>query len=318
MLIPIITLGVVLMILERLWPDRPLPSSAHWWKRVLVINLFQLGIVVLGMHTWDLWFASVGPRAFGDWPAPLAGLVAYLSITFVFYWWHRWRHTIRPLWLVLHQVHHSPQRIETITSFYKHPLEILTNACIMGSLHFMLLGVEVEAAAWSLIYASIGEYLYHMNISTPHWWGYFFQRPEMHRIHHMRGHHRQNFSDLPLWDMLFGTYHNPRRSEAHCGFADDGEVKLASLLALRTSRGLDDREGGIAVFARAGGLDGMFWPRLGRRVLGLSGSFDRGFSPALGFHGKKGGRDLCPRFQFGVGRRKGHHPASCCSTGSLR
>ena len=29
------------------------------------------------------------------------------------------------LWLAFHQVHHSPSRIETITSFYKHPTEIV-------------------------------------------------------------------------------------------------------------------------------------------------------------------------------------------------
>ena len=51
-------------------------------------------------------------------------IVGYLVITFVYYWWHRARHEVPILWRCFHQVHHSPQRIEIITSFYKHPVEI--------------------------------------------------------------------------------------------------------------------------------------------------------------------------------------------------
>jgi sterol desaturase/sphingolipid hydroxylase (fatty acid hydroxylase superfamily) len=53
-------------------------------------------------------------------------ILGYFVITFVYYWWHRWRHEVPFLWRWLHQVHHSPARIEIITSFYKHPLEMLS------------------------------------------------------------------------------------------------------------------------------------------------------------------------------------------------
>lgn len=43
-------------------------------------------------------------------------VVGYLAITFVYYWWHRWRNEIGFLWRFVHQVHHPPQRIEIITS----------------------------------------------------------------------------------------------------------------------------------------------------------------------------------------------------------
>jgi hypothetical protein len=45
--------------------------------------------------------------------------MAYFVATFVFYWWHRWRHESAVLWRGFHQIHHSPQRLEVITSFYK-------------------------------------------------------------------------------------------------------------------------------------------------------------------------------------------------------
>jgi sterol desaturase/sphingolipid hydroxylase (fatty acid hydroxylase superfamily) len=42
--------------------------------------------------------------------------------------------------------------------------------------------------------------------------------------------HSFNYSDLPLWDMLFGTFHNPRRFEARCGFGEN-EHRLGTMLA---------------------------------------------------------------------------------------
>jgi len=130
-------------------------------------------------------------------------------------------------------LHHSPQRIETITSFYKHPAEIMCNSILMGSINFLLLGLSVESAAYCILFSSIGEYVYHMNIKTPHWMGYFFQRPEMHRIHHQRSKHYNNFSDLPIWDMLFGTYENPKVSEDACGFTPEREDKLVEMLKFK-------------------------------------------------------------------------------------
>jgi hypothetical protein len=32
---------------------------------------------------------------------------------------------MKGFWLIFHQLHHSPSRIEAVTSFYKHPIEIL-------------------------------------------------------------------------------------------------------------------------------------------------------------------------------------------------
>ncbi|NJS16279.1 MAG: sterol desaturase family protein, partial [Nostocaceae cyanobacterium CSU_2_110] len=51
--------------------------------------------------------------------SPLAGafdaaLRSYLTITLVYYLWHRARHEVDFLWRWFHQVHHSPQRIELI------------------------------------------------------------------------------------------------------------------------------------------------------------------------------------------------------------
>ena len=234
MLTTIIILGLILIILERIFPDRILPLVKGWWSRVIVINLMQFGIVILGMVTWDVWFKRHQPYVTEGYPDFILGFMAYLVITFVFYWWHRVRHDSYVLWLLFHQLHHSASRLETITSFYKHPLEIMLNSLLIGSISYLLLGLNVEAVAWTILYSSLGEYFYHMNIRTPHWIGYIFQRPEMHKIHHKEGVHYNNFSDLPLWDMVFGTYENPKkREEGACGFCDMKEREFIKMLGFK-------------------------------------------------------------------------------------
>lgn len=234
LLMIIVGIGLVLILLERIFPDRVLPKVKGWWSRVIVVNLLQFGIVLLGMATWDVWFQTHQWHRLEVLPNYLLGFIAYFCVTFVFYWWHRVRHDSYVLWVWFHQLHHSASRLETITSFYKHPLEIVVNSLLMGSIAYLLLGLNVEAVAWMVLYSSVGEYVYHMNIKTPYWLGYFFQRPEMHKIHHKMGMHYNNFSDLPFWDMLFGTYENPKRQhEDACGFAHEKETQFVKILAFK-------------------------------------------------------------------------------------
>src|SRR3989442_1362182 len=61
--------------------------------------------------------------------------------------------------------------------------------------------------------------------------GFIFQRPESHCVHHQEGVHWYNFADLPLWDMLFGTFRNPRQWQARCGFGPEREHRLFDMLA---------------------------------------------------------------------------------------
>ncbi len=234
MTVYIIGIGIFLIVLEGIIPDQKLPEVKGWWLRVIILNLLQLGVLFLGKVTWDNWFEGTSVFHISSFcNEPLAGFIGYFVITFFYYWWHRWRHTVNFLWLTMHQVHHSPQRIETITSFYKHPLEIICNSILIGSINFLILGLTIDAAAWALLFASLGEYFYHMNIKTPHWLGYIFQRPEMHRIHHEHNKHYSNFSDFPIWDMLFGTFKNPKVMDHKCGFKPERERKLLDMLLFK-------------------------------------------------------------------------------------
>jgi sterol desaturase/sphingolipid hydroxylase (fatty acid hydroxylase superfamily) len=225
---------VFCFLLERARPGWRLPAVRGWWWRVLAINGAQLAIVVVAGFTWERWAARASLLHLSEHVGPaLGGLIAYFIATFVFYWWHRARHESDVLWRFFHQIHHSPQRLEVITSFYKHPIEMAVNSLIGSALVYALLGLTPEAGAVYTLCTALGEFFYHTNVTTPRWVGFFFQRPEMHRIHHEHGRHRNNYGDITWWDMLFGTYENPARFAKTCGFDDAREQRLGDMLRWR-------------------------------------------------------------------------------------
>jgi sterol desaturase/sphingolipid hydroxylase (fatty acid hydroxylase superfamily) len=218
---------------ERLARGRAWPRVPGWWARALLLNAVQAGSVLLAGVAWDGFLLRHRP-----WSADALGVVGgallgYAVITFLYYWWHRWRHEVDGLWRWMHQVHHSPQRIEIITSFYKHPLEILANALLSSAILYCMVGLGPAAATLAVLITGIAEFFYHWNVQTPYWLGFVIQRPESHCVHHQAGLHAYNYADLPLWDMLFGTFRNPRDWQAECGFGPVGEGRLADMLAGR-------------------------------------------------------------------------------------
>ena len=236
MLFVVIGVGAAFMVLERVFPDQKLPHVPGWWLRVVLVNAMQAAVVILAGYTWDHWFDR-GLLALGTWSAPLGAFVVYLFLTFVYYWWHRVRHDWNFLWLVCHQLHHSPSRIEAITSFYKHPVELVVNGILISAVNYALFGLTPEGGAWVTLYTATAEFFYHMNVRTPRWVGFFLQRPEMHRIHHERGRHYSNFSDLPVWDMLFGTYRNPETFPGPCGYVPEREAAFGKMLRFKNVNG---------------------------------------------------------------------------------
>ena len=220
-------------VIERSFPGWILPKVKTWPFRVILVNLAQLGVIQLAGVSWEKWLNQWSLFAIRehDLPSWIQGFIAYFIATFIFYWWHRWRHESSLLWRLFHQIHHSPQRIEVITSFYKHPLEMIVNSIIGSVLVFTLLGLTVEGAAYYTFFTAIGEFFYHTNVKTPRWIGFVFQRPEMHRFHHEYQKHKSNYGDFVWWDMIFGTYKNPKDFKSTCGFDDAKEQRLTDMLA---------------------------------------------------------------------------------------
>ena len=226
----VLAVGLGMVALERCRPGRQFPTVSGWLPRAILLTAIQGLIAVVATATWNRWLRALPLWHFTSHELFADAVIGYVVLTFAYYWWHRARHESAFLWRWLHQVHHSATRIEVLTSFYKHPLEIAANAVLSSFILYVGLGLGAAAAGLAVTLTGLGELFYHWNVRTPRWLGFIFQRPESHCVHHQRGHHTQNFSDLPLWDMLFGTFHNPREGPAECGLGREVERRFPEML----------------------------------------------------------------------------------------
>ncbi|MCH9764585.1 MAG: sterol desaturase family protein, partial [Alphaproteobacteria bacterium] len=108
----VLGVGLTMFIIELLAPGRQWPKVASWWTRAVALNGVQAAMVFIAGVTWDRWLQGVSlwnaEAYFGTNGGAIFG---YLTITFIYYWWHRARHEVPILWRWFHQVHHSPQRL---------------------------------------------------------------------------------------------------------------------------------------------------------------------------------------------------------------
>jgi sterol desaturase/sphingolipid hydroxylase (fatty acid hydroxylase superfamily) len=225
-----VAIALAMLVLERVRPGRRWPTVPTWWARALLINGIQIALVFVAGATWERWLR--GPHLFA---LAAHGHAAQIALGYAvnvvwMYWAHRARHRFDLLWRWMHQLHHSPARIEILTAFYKHPLEITGESIATSVLLYVVLGVSPEAALVITTASGALGLFYHWNVATPPWLGYLVQRPESHCIHHELDVHAYNYSELPLIDILFGTFQNPRRFVGQCGLGAGREQRFAQIL----------------------------------------------------------------------------------------
>jgi sterol desaturase/sphingolipid hydroxylase (fatty acid hydroxylase superfamily) len=160
----------------------------------------------------------------------IVGLLVYEAGVYL---WHRTMHRTTWLWRSFHQLHHSAERLDTYGAFWFSPLDILGWTALASLALTLVVGITPQAATIVLLLTTFLSIFQHANIRTPRWLGYFIQRPESHSRHHARGVHAGNFSDLPLYDLLFGTFHNPREFIAEQGFYHGGSARMLDMLRFR-------------------------------------------------------------------------------------
>lgn len=230
---------LVLLALEALRPARVWPEI-RWW-RVIGGAFFVVmgGIVTVGpLLLPAAWIAE--HRLLDLSGLGIAGgfVVGYLGLTFVFYWFHRAEHAWTPVWRLMHQLHHSPQRVDLSGFAFTHPVEMLATSLIFAVTTTLVLGIDPRAAALVGYVHALASMIQHLNVATPRWLSAFFQRPEAHGLHHERNVHFRNFGDLPMWDMIFGTYANPERFAGEVGFDQPASRRLGAMLAFGDVNGV--------------------------------------------------------------------------------
>lgn len=229
----IIGMYLMLMLWEWKFPARKLPHIG-WWKLkgifFFLLFFFLSSYVpmlidpILSRHT-ILDLSGLHPF-FGA----LIGVLLYELGVYV---WHRSMHRSNFLWRTFHQMHHSAERVDTYGAFFFSPLDMI-GYTFLGSVCFaLLIGLDPKAITAILLTTNFMAIFQHANITTPRWMGFLIQRPESHAYHHAKGIHRCNYSDLPIFDMLFGTFENPQKFSGETGFYDGASHRILDMLFFR-------------------------------------------------------------------------------------
>jgi sterol desaturase/sphingolipid hydroxylase (fatty acid hydroxylase superfamily) len=218
---------------EALAPARALPPVRGWRLRGV---LAFVAYFYLSSYLPLLWSDVLASRQLFDLsglgvvPGALIGVLLYELGVYV---WHRWMHAWRPLWLGFHQMHHSAERIDTFGAFWFSPLDMVGWTALFSLCLTWIVGLSAEATTAVVLATTFLSVFQHANVRTPRWLGYLVQRPESHSHHHARGIHAQNYSDLPIFDLAFGTFANPRDFAPQAGFYDGASDRVGEMLAFR-------------------------------------------------------------------------------------
>ena len=229
----VLALYAALMLVEVLVPGRDLPRIKGWIPRALGSFVVYFYLSTYFPLIWDNYLINyqlLDISHLGTFTGAAIGVIVY---EFLVYVWHRALHSNSFLWRTFHQMHHSAERVDTFGAFYFSPLDML-GFTFLGSLSLVVVvGISAEAATVFLFATMFLGIFQHTSIRTPQWLGYVLQRPESHTIHHGKGLHRYNYSDLPIFDILFGTFRNPRGYEVETGFYDGASSRILEMLAFR-------------------------------------------------------------------------------------
>jgi sterol desaturase/sphingolipid hydroxylase (fatty acid hydroxylase superfamily) len=218
------------ILLDLIVRHRRFTTTRFWRLRATIVTAltFVLSIAVTLFWGYLLDGSSLfNGRRLGIVGGVLVGIVVY---EFIHYWYHRAAHSSHILWRWAHQMHHSAESVDAFGAYYLHPVDTFLFTTWSSLVFFPLLGLSAEAGAIAGTFLVFNAMFQHANIKTPRWLGYLIQRPESHGIHHERGVHRYNYSDLPLWDIVFGTFNNPATFDRQAGFYDGASSRIGEML----------------------------------------------------------------------------------------
>lgn len=229
----IIAMYALLMIVEALFPARPLPEVKYWIPRGIAAFVIYFYLSSYLPLLWAEYLPAqplLDLSGLGIGAGAVAGTLLY---EFGMYVWHRTMHGNDLLWRVFHQMHHSAERTDTYGAFYFSPFD-MAGWTALGALCFsVILGLDPKAVTVILLVTNFFSIFQHANIKTPRWLGYIIQRPESHAYHHALGIHKHNYSDLPIFDILFGTFYNPKSFEHEAGFYPGASSRIIDMLLFK-------------------------------------------------------------------------------------
>lgn len=238
-----------LILLEALFPARKLPEVRGWRTRALIVFAFYFFLSNYLPMFWGETLAQYQLFNLEHVNPFLAAAIGVVVFELLVWAWHRTMHKTHWLWRSFHQMHHSAERVDSFGAFYFSPLDIL-GFTFLGSLALTIVGLPAKAVTYYFYVTMFLAAVQHINVRTPQWLGYIVQRPESHSVHHARGIHGYNYSDLPLWDIVFGTFRNPKDFMPESGFEGASSAQIGQMLLFRDIAANDYAQSGQAVGQR--------------------------------------------------------------------
>ncbi len=231
----LIILGMYLFLIlwEAILPARQLPTVKYWKLRGLAFfTLFFFVASYLPMLT-DPFLAQFQLIDLSNVGIILGSIVGIVIYELGIYAYHVTMHKFNFLWRTFHQLHHSAERLDTFGALFHSPLDMI-GFTFTGSLVLALLvGIPPQSITLVLLMVNFTAFFQHANIKTPRWVGYIIQRPESHSLHHGKGIHKYNYADLPLIDMIFGTFKNPKSYQEETGFYNGASARVLDMLSFK-------------------------------------------------------------------------------------
>ncbi len=183
--------------------------------------LATIAVVTLAGNT-----GAAGPKLW--WPNhwPFIGQLVLLTLIadFFDYWKHRAYHRFDALWW-FHSIHHSMNSMHALKAGRLHFAEGVIRYLVVTT-PLVVLGAPTELLLWYVLLQNFLGNLNHTNLDLrfPRFAHYLLPTLDNHYLHHARERRLQdsNFAGTPLFDLLFGTFHDPTQHRVESvGIEDD-------------------------------------------------------------------------------------------------
>ncbi len=226
----VILIFFVLMVFSELFPGRPMAHIRFWKMKGIVAFILYFFLSTYLPLIWNEYlvpYQLIDMTFLGDYWGALVALLIYQLGVFI---WHRAMHKNNILWRVFHQMHHSAERVDVYGAFFFSPMDMIGFTFLTSLAMILVGGFTAQATIYAIYGVTFLGVIQHTNIKTPQWMGYVFQRPESHSLHHGKGVHAFNYSDLPIFDVIFGTFRNPGEFAKETGFYDGASSRIVEMI----------------------------------------------------------------------------------------
>ncbi|RFB05557.1 sterol desaturase family protein [Parvularcula marina] len=174
-----------------------LAGTAYAWLKALEHSLYDWRLFDLGFEWW-------------------AFVIAFVGYDFVYYWSHRFQHTIRWGW-ASHVIHHSSQHYNLSTALRQTWTGLFTGFFVL-SIPLILLGLHPAVIAFAASLNLLYQFWIHTEVIDrfPRWFEAVMNTPSHHRVHHGKNprYLDSNYAGVFIvWDRMFGTFIPEEKSD---------------------------------------------------------------------------------------------------------